>query len=100
MKMELKDLKAYIDSLNNVTTVIPKIEVLFEDELSEPTYYISHTTEIYDFGTNTELLEKVDKVKTLPGFVGIKRKYIEEKLDKNGDVKQEESYRLTVELDH
>ena len=98
--MELKDLKAYIDNLNNVTTVIPKIDIMFPDELSEPTYYISHTTEIYDFGTNAELLEKIDEVKSQPGFVGIKRKYIPEKLDKNGDVKQEESYRLTVELDH
>lgn len=97
--MELKDLKAYIDGLNNVSTVIPKIQILFEDELSEPTYYISHITEIYDFGTNAELLAKVDEVKGLPSFVGIKKKYIEERLDKNGDVKQEESYRLTVELD-
>ena len=73
---------------------------MFPAELSEPTYYISHTTEIYDFGTNAELLDKIDQVKTLPGFVVIKRKYIPEKVNKNGETIQEECYRLTVELDH
>lgn len=98
--MELKDLKTYIDSLHNVKTVTPTIKIMYEDELSEPSYYISHTTEVYDFDTNAELLAKIDEVKAAQGFVGLKKKYIEEKLDKNGDVKQEEAYRLTVELDH
>lgn len=98
--MELNELKAYIDKLNNVTTVIPKIDIMFPAELSEPVYSISHTTEIYDFGTNAELLEKIDEVKAQPGFVGIKRKYIPEKVNKNGETTQEECYRLTVELDH
>ena len=98
--MELKDLSAYIDGLDNCRSVMPKIDVLDDDASSKPTYLITHTTEIYEFSTNQEALDKIDQVKTLTGFVGVKRKFVEEKLDKNGEVKQEECYRLTVELDH
>ena len=97
--MELKDLPGYIDGLENCRCVMPKIEVLVDDSTSKPTYLITHTTEIYEFSTNQEALDKLDAVKTKPGFAGVKRKFVEEKLDKNGDVKQEECYRLTIELD-
>ena len=97
--MELKGLQDYIKGLENVKNVIPTIEVL-DPETNEEAYLIKHTKEIYLFETNKELLAKIDEVKVLPGFVGVKKKFIEEKLDKNGDVKQEEAYQLTVEIDH
>lgn len=97
--MQLSNLESYVNELTNVKVVIPTIEVI-ADDYSEPYSVVTHTKEIYDYDSEFELQQKIDEVKCLPGFVGVKKKYIEEKLDKNGEVKVPETYRLTVDLDH
>lgn len=93
--MLLTDLEDYVENLNELTKIEPKIE-LGEDG----SFYVIQTKETYVFYEEIEADAKINEARQKPGYEASTKKFKQGKINKNGEITKPDTYTVVIKLNH
>lgn len=91
--MLLKDFTEYVNSLEELTKIEPKIEMGEDGE-----FYVVSTKETYVFYEEVEADNKIDAAHDNQGYESSSKKFKQGKINKNGEVTRPDQYTVVIKL--
>ena len=97
--MKLSQLDNYIRKAQNDGLVEIQVKLALDAETTSTDFDVVKTKEVYNYGDEHSADVKIDEVRELNGFVGVKKKFKAGKWNKAGEELRPDIWSITVEIE-